>query len=101
MAEDHNFVKRASQFRPLRVLNSTYVNVSVRRLEREGRMRLANKYLAVELHRAFLGEIKEEIFKYNFGNFTDAEQTLVDADSFGIRGVTRKICDALQTEQRR
>ncbi|MFN8453484.1 MAG: glycosyltransferase [Anaerolineae bacterium] len=78
MAEDHDLVRRASQFRPLRVLNSTQVNVSVRRLEKEGRMKLINKYLAVELHRAFLGEIKEEIFTYEFGSFTDAEQTLAD-----------------------
>ncbi len=78
MAEDHDLVKRASQFRSLRVLNSTTINVSVRRLEKEGRVRLINKYLAVELHRVFRGEIKEEIFEYEFGSFTGAEQTLVD-----------------------
>lgn len=78
MAEDHDFVKRASQFRPLRVLNSTHITVSVRRLAKEGRVRLINKYLAVELHRAFLGEIKNEIFEYEFGNFHDAEPGVVE-----------------------
>ncbi|GAB4416629.1 MAG: hypothetical protein Fur0044_12050 [Anaerolineae bacterium] len=78
MAEDHDFVKRASQFRPLRVLNSTHISVSVRRLAKEGRVKLINKYLAVELHRAFLGEIKNEIFEYEFGNFPDAEPGLVE-----------------------
>lgn len=78
MGEDHDFVKRASQFRPLRVLRSTQVNVSVRRLEKEGRIRLVNKYLAAELHRVFLGEIKNEIFEYEFGNF-DSEQTVMEA----------------------
>ena len=84
MAEDHDFVRRASQFRPLRVLNSTQINVSVRRLEKEGRARLISKYLAVELYRIFLGEIKTEIFEYEFGKFnegdyTPAEQNLVRA----------------------
>ncbi len=78
LAEDHDFVKRASQFRPLRVLRSTYVTVSVRRFEREGRVRLVNKYLAVELHRAFLGEIKNEVFDYEFGSFPDAEPRMAE-----------------------
>ncbi|PWH12139.1 MAG: hypothetical protein DDG60_14675 [Anaerolineae bacterium] len=36
LAEDHDLVKRASQFRPLRVLNTARILVSVRRLEKEG-----------------------------------------------------------------
>jgi glycosyltransferase involved in cell wall biosynthesis len=91
MAEDHDFVKRASQFRPLRVLKSTHVTVSVRRFEKEGRARLVNKYLAVELHRVFLGEIKNEIFEYEFGNFTDSEQAAVDARLAESRNLMDKI----------
>ena len=91
MAEDHDFVKRASQFRPLRVLRSTHVSVSVRRLEKEGRVRLVNKYLAVELHRVFLGEIKNEIFEYEFGNFPDAEPTLVEVKLQESRRLMDKI----------
>jgi len=45
LAEDHDLVKRASGFRPLRVLASTEVRVSVRRLEKEGRIRLVSKQL--------------------------------------------------------
>lgn len=79
LAEDHDLVKRASQFRPLRVLNQTQVQVSVRRLEKEGRVKLISKYVAVELYRILLGEIKTDIFKYEFGNFTREEQTQLDA----------------------
>jgi glycosyltransferase involved in cell wall biosynthesis len=79
LAEDHDLVKRASQFRPLRVLNSAQVQVSVRRLEKEGRIKLISKYVAVELYRVLLGEITTDIFKYEFGNFTQEEQTRLDA----------------------
>lgn len=70
LAEDHDFVKRASEFRPLRVLATTSVHFSVRRLEKEGRVKLAQKYLAVEFYRSFKGEIREDIFDYEFGAFT-------------------------------
>jgi glycosyltransferase involved in cell wall biosynthesis len=69
IAEDNDFVKRAGRFRPLRVLHSTQVSVSVRRLEKEGRIGLVNKYLAVELHRIFLGEVRDDFVEYEFGNF--------------------------------
>ncbi len=79
LAEDHDLVKRASQFRPLRVLNSARVQVSVRRLEKEGRVKLISKYVAVELYRILLGEIKTDIFKYEFGNFTHEQQAQLDS----------------------
>lgn len=79
LAEDHDLVKRASQFRPLRVLNSAEVQVSVRRLEKEGRVKLISKYVAVELYRILLGEIKTDIFKYEFGNFTHEQQAQLDS----------------------
>jgi glycosyltransferase involved in cell wall biosynthesis len=72
MAEDHDYVKRAAKFRPLRVLDSTRINVSVRRLEKEGRAMLVNKYVQVELHRIFKGELKTEVIDYEFGNFQKA-----------------------------
>jgi len=68
-AEDHDFVKRASRFRPLRVLESTYVKVSTRRLDKEGRILLGKKYLQVELYRLFKGEVDKELFEYEFGNY--------------------------------
>ena len=69
MAEDHDFVKRASRYKPLRVLESTQISVSVRRLEKEGRTVLVSKYIEVELHRIFKGELKTDVIEYEFGNF--------------------------------
>ena len=69
LAEDHDLVQRASKYRPLRVLESTHLNVSVRRLEKEGRFSLIQKYFKVEMHLLFKGNVKEDIVDYEFGNF--------------------------------
>jgi glycosyltransferase involved in cell wall biosynthesis len=71
MAEDHDFAKRASHFRPLRVLDTADINVSVRRLSKEGRAVLVGKYLQVELYRIFKGELRTEVIEYEFGKFTE------------------------------
>ncbi|MCZ8156304.1 MAG: glycosyltransferase [Leptospira sp.] len=69
IAEDHDLVDRASKFRPLRFLNSTYLTVSIRRLEKEGRFALLEKYFHVEMHLLTKGSVKEDIIEYEFGNF--------------------------------
>ncbi len=69
LAEDHDLVQRASKYRPLRVLESTHLNVSVRRLEKEGRFSLIQKYFKVEMHLLFKGNVKDDIVDYEFGNF--------------------------------
>ncbi|MCB1139181.1 MAG: glycosyltransferase [Leptospiraceae bacterium] len=69
LAEDHDLVQRASRFRPLRVLQNAQLFVSVRRLEKEGRFSLIQKYFKVEMHLLFKGNVKEDIVDYEFGNF--------------------------------
>jgi len=70
LAEDHDLVRRASQFRPLRVLGAPQVQVSVRRLEKEGRIRLVTKYVGIELYRGLVGEIRTDAFDYEFASFS-------------------------------
>ncbi len=91
LAEDHDLVKRASQFRPLRVLNRAKIKVSVRRLKKEGRVNLISKYIAVELYRILFGEIKTDVFKYEFGNFTLEEQRLLNSRVRQSRLLIRRI----------
>ncbi len=91
MAEDHDLVKRASQLRPLRVLNRAKVQVSVRRLEKEGRLNLVSKYLSVELYRIFRGEIDKPIFDYQFGQFTRAEQAQLQRQVAASRRMMRNV----------
>lgn len=86
LGEDQDFVKRASKIRPLRVLESTRIRISVRRLRKEGRLVVLNKYLQAEMYRIFKGEIRENIVEYEFGNFdsmnaSDQKQFLKKVES--------------------
>jgi len=81
LAEDHDFVKRASKFSQLRVLKNTNVKISVRRLEKEGRLNLIKKYMQVNLHRRFKGEITEDIINYEFGNFETSKDKIKETNS--------------------
>lgn len=67
LAEDHDYVRRAKKKGKFSYLNSYKIPVSVRRLSEEGRVTIALKYLAIELHLIFLGQIKKDIFHYKFG----------------------------------
>jgi len=77
LAEDHDFVERAAKFRALHVLRSTSLKVSVRRLEKEGRFSLIQKYFQVEMHLLTKGKVKEDIVEYEFGNFKDESKESV------------------------
>lgn len=80
IAEDHDFVKRASKYRPMRIIDSTYVKMSVRRLEKEGRINIVRKYLYVELYRLLKGEVRKEIINYEFGNFGEKEKATFEKE---------------------
>ncbi len=71
VAEDNDLVKRASDHRPLRYLNSTHVKVSVRRYEKEGRLQYAAKGIKLNVYRAFRGEIRygNDVLEYDFGGY--------------------------------
>jgi glycosyltransferase involved in cell wall biosynthesis len=68
LAEDHEYVKRATKVGKYIVLSSKPIFVSVRRLEKDGRFRIAMKYMYVEFYRLVKGEIYFKIFTYNFGH---------------------------------
>jgi hypothetical protein len=68
LSEDHDYAIRASKFRPLRTLDNVHIRVSVRRLDKEGRLRLAAKYVMIDIYRGFHGEItRNDTFNYDFG----------------------------------
>lgn len=85
LAEDHDLVTRAAEFRPLRVLESTSLIVSIRRLAKEGRFSLLEKYFQVEWHLLTKGNVKEEIVEYEFGNFKDDSKSGKMLDQFEDR----------------
>jgi glycosyltransferase involved in cell wall biosynthesis len=69
LAEDHDFVKRASKFSKFGIIKSTKVFVSVRRLEKEGRINLLRKYFMAEIYRVLKGKVDKQILEYEFGKF--------------------------------
>ena len=69
LAEDCDFVKRAFMFRPLEILKSTHVRVSVRRYIKEGRMGFLFKGFRISMHRIFMGEIRSAAIPYEFGDY--------------------------------
>jgi len=77
LAEDHDLVTRASQYRPLRMLNHVTLTVSIRRLKKEGRFSLIGKYVQVETHLLLKGKVTEDIIEYEFGNFEKQESESV------------------------
>jgi glycosyltransferase involved in cell wall biosynthesis len=83
VAEDNDFVKRASAYRNLRYLLSAYIMVSVRRFEKEGRFAYMKKGIKLNIYRAFKGEIhSDKVVKYEFDAFDkidkDPNNTFLD-----------------------
>jgi len=66
--EDHDYAQRFTEFGTFGFLKSTKIPVSIRRLDRDGRMKIAMKYLLAELHIAFVGPIRSDRFHYTFGH---------------------------------
>jgi glycosyltransferase involved in cell wall biosynthesis len=71
LGEDHAFSKAAAEFRDLEFLTSTWVEVSVRRLEKEGRIAYVLKAIHSDLHRRLVGEIRHDLIDYDFGHYDD------------------------------
>jgi glycosyltransferase involved in cell wall biosynthesis len=68
LAEDHDYVQRAKkEGHKFGLLKSHPISVSVRRLEKDGRLGLAIKYLFAELHIMTKGKITKELFDYEMG----------------------------------
>lgn len=74
LAEDHNFVKRAAKEHSFGYLKNCSMTVSVRRLDKEGRLQYAWKCIQVEFYRMFKGDPTEEIVEYEFANFDEKKE---------------------------
>ena len=66
--EDHDYAQRFTDVGTFGILKSTKIPVSIRRLDRDGRLKIAMKYLLAELHIAFVGPIRSDKFHYTFGH---------------------------------
>lgn len=77
VAEDHDFVRRASEHGPFRMLETAWFFVSVRRYEKEGRIAYSLKAARVTAYRAIHGEITDDsVVEYEFGDFQAKDKTV-------------------------
>lgn len=68
-AEDQSFIRKAKKFGNFGILRSVKVLSSIRRFEKEGWIPLYLKYVLAEIYMILFGDIKKNIFKYEFGHF--------------------------------
>jgi glycosyltransferase involved in cell wall biosynthesis len=73
MSEDHDYVRRASQYGEFGILTGVRIPVSMRRLEKEGLPALALKYLWCEMQALEGKPIRSTPFEYQFGAFKQTE----------------------------
>ncbi len=66
--EDHDYAQRAARIGSFGILKSIKIPVSIRRLDRDGRVNVAIKYTLAEIHLAMIGPIKHDRFRYTFGH---------------------------------
>ncbi|MFW6231314.1 MAG: glycosyltransferase [Nanoarchaeota archaeon] len=69
LGEDFDLVKRAAKLSKFRILESVSITVSVRRIEKEGIFKYVTRNIRSELYRLFVGEITDDRFEYEFGNY--------------------------------
>ncbi len=80
LAEDHDYVLRASKLGDFGLLKNVRIPVSVRRLDKDGRFNIAVKYFVAEGYRLFLGPIDSNIFNYKFGGFNEKQNDKIKID---------------------
>ena len=74
LAEDHDYAQRASELGKFRILRCMPVRTSMRRIEKEGILQLAFKYVYCELHVVAGQKIYNAPFDYEFAAFGEKDR---------------------------
>jgi glycosyltransferase involved in cell wall biosynthesis len=64
VAEDQDYVRRLARHGRYGFVRRPIVEIAARRFESEGNFRMNVKWIAIELHRLILGEIRGDYFRY-------------------------------------
>lgn len=75
LAEDSDYAFRAAKKFRFGVLRTSKIPVSVRRLDRDGRLNVYTKLIMVEIYKRTKGQIKTDIFNYRFDHWDEAHKT--------------------------
>ncbi len=68
IGEDHDIARRAAKVSKFGFIKTRPVLTSVRRFERDGRVRTYCKYLLAGIYMLLFGPVKKDIFKYRFND---------------------------------
>ncbi len=71
IGEDHDLARRASKIAPFGYIKTEPVLTSVRRFEKDGRLKTYSKYLLAGLYMLLFGPVKKEIFRYRFDDLKE------------------------------
>ena len=69
IGEDYDYSKKIFKAGKFRMLESSYIKYSPRRLEKEGFCTVIFKWLKASLYFIFIGPIRKKIVKYDFGKY--------------------------------
>ncbi len=74
IAEDHNYARRAAKISKFGFLSSSKLPFFSRRCQKEGILKTFLKYLSCNFLNLSLGDVRTDIFNYNFGQYKDLER---------------------------
>lgn len=69
VAEDYDYCERSSRIAKFRLLKTVKLPYSVRRMEKEGNLKVFLKWMKMGTRTLWGGKIKKKIVKYDFGNY--------------------------------
>jgi glycosyltransferase involved in cell wall biosynthesis len=95
LAEDHDYVQRAAEKGTFRVLRNCMVRTSMRRIEKEGLVRLAFKYLYCELYVVTGRPIRDVPFDYEFAAFAPSAEKDALPSIEALRAQIGELADAV------
>ncbi len=76
IGEDHIYAKVARKFGQFGFIKTEPVLTSIRRFEKDGRLKTYLKYFLAWVHMIFLGPVKSDIFKYRFNDLKNKKNEL-------------------------
>lgn len=89
--EDYDLAKRAAKKGKFKILNSVGLNVSMRRLDKEGRLNFLLKMGYAYVYVKLFKSIEKEIFSYEFGKFDQKNERLLIRRLKSIRSELKKV----------
>lgn len=97
ISEDHDLVQRANRWGVrTKYLSNIKVRFSLRRMKKEGQLRLLYKYLIAATHSLFKGEVKKKIFEYEMGGQAYSKKEGMDNKEITLEKYLQQIKDTFK-----